>query len=56
MKQDDAEDTSESSTNPDEDTQVYEELFAAVMSATDPADSSRQLNVPFLLKPSKKVV
>lgn len=54
-RHDDAEDTSESSTNPDDDTQVYEDLFAAVMAATDPADSSRQLHAPFLLKPSKKV-
>ena len=56
MKQEDAEDTSESSTNPDEEcSQVYEELFAAVMTATDPADNNRPLHNMFQLKPSKKV-
>ncbi|XP_058792072.1 protein polybromo-1 isoform X2 [Phymastichus coffea] len=54
-RQDDTEDTSESSTNPDDDTQAYEDLFGVVMTATDPADSSRQLHAPFLLKPSKKL-
>ncbi|OXU25338.1 hypothetical protein TSAR_015577 [Trichomalopsis sarcophagae] len=54
-RQDDAEDTSESSTNPDDDIQAYEDLFAAVMLATDPSDSDRPLHLPFLLKPSKKL-
>ena len=56
VKQEDAEDTSESSTNPDEESaQVYEELFAAVMTATDPSDNNRPLHSMFQLKPSKKV-
>lgn len=55
IKHEDTEDTSESSTNPDEDVQAYEDLFNAVMLAADPADSNRPLHVPFLLKPSKKV-
>ncbi|XP_076249117.1 protein polybromo isoform X1 [Calliopsis andreniformis] len=55
-KQDDAEDTSESSTNPDEETmQLFEDLFAAVMTATDPADNNRPLHTMFQLKPSKKL-
>lgn len=50
------EDTSESSTNPDEETmQLFEDLFAAVMTATDPADNNRPLHTMFQLKPSKKV-
>ncbi|KAK0181294.1 hypothetical protein PV327_003587 [Microctonus hyperodae] len=56
MKQDDAEDTSESSTNPDEESmQPFEDLFMAVMSATDPLDSTRPLHPVFQLKPSKKL-
>lgn len=55
-KQEDAEDTSESSTNPDEETmQQFEDLFAAIMTATDPADNNRPLHTMFQLKPSKKV-
>ncbi|XP_076380788.1 protein polybromo isoform X5 [Megalopta genalis] len=55
-KQEDAEDTSESSTNPDEETiQLFEDLFAAVMTATDPADNNRPLHTMFQLKPSKKL-
>ncbi|XP_050496969.1 protein polybromo-1 isoform X5 [Bombus huntii] len=55
-KQEDAEDTSESSTNPDEETmQQFEDLFAAVMTATDPADNNRPLHTMFQLKPSKKL-
>ncbi|XP_043487082.1 protein polybromo-1 isoform X7 [Polistes fuscatus] len=56
LKQDDAEDTSESSTNPDEETmQQFEDLFAAVMTATDPTDNNRPLHAMFQLKPSKKL-
>ncbi|CAL7944798.1 unnamed protein product [Xylocopa violacea] len=56
IKQEDAEDTSESSTNPDEETmQQFEDLFAAVMTATDPADNNRPLHTMFQLKPSKKL-
>ncbi|KAK2578508.1 hypothetical protein KPH14_002062 [Odynerus spinipes] len=56
LKQDDAEDTSESSTNPDEETmQQFEDLFAAVMTATDPMDNNRPLHIVFQLKPSKKL-
>ncbi|XP_046750131.1 protein polybromo-1 isoform X6 [Diprion similis] len=55
-RQDDAEDTSESSTNPDEESmQPYEDLFAAVMVATNPQDNNRPLHIPFQLKPSKKL-
>lgn len=55
-RQDDAEDTSESSTNLDEETmQLFEDLFAAVMTATDPTDNNRPLHIMFQLKPSKKV-
>ncbi|XP_076295789.1 protein polybromo isoform X8 [Lasioglossum baleicum] len=55
-KQEDAEDTSESSTNPDEETiQLFEDLFAAVMTATDPTDNNRPLHTMFQLKPSKKL-
>ncbi|XP_028520527.1 protein polybromo-1 isoform X2 [Apis cerana] len=55
-KQEDAEDTSESSTNPDEETmQQFEDLFAAIMTATDPADNNRPLHTMFQLKPSKKL-
>ncbi|XP_074113520.1 protein polybromo isoform X2 [Cotesia typhae] len=53
---DDAEDTSESSTNPDEETmQPYEDLFTTVMTATDPTDNNRVLHTVFQLKPSKKL-
>lgn len=56
MKQDDAEDTSEGSTNLDEESiQQFEDLFAAVMTASDPLDNSRPLHSMFQLKPSKKV-
>ncbi|XP_063981856.1 protein polybromo-1 isoform X1 [Diachasmimorpha longicaudata] len=54
-KQDESEDTSESSTNPDEEMQPYEDLFMAVMTATDPADNNRSLHTVFQLKPSKKL-
>ncbi|XP_018396259.1 PREDICTED: LOW QUALITY PROTEIN: protein polybromo-1 [Cyphomyrmex costatus] len=56
VRQDDAEDTSESSTNLDEETmQLFEDLFAAVMTATDPTDNNRPLHIMFQLKPSKKL-
>lgn len=56
IKQEDAEDTSESSTNPDEESlQQYEDLFTAVMSANDPMDNNRPLHTVFQLKPSKKL-
>ncbi|RLU27258.1 hypothetical protein DMN91_001059 [Ooceraea biroi] len=55
-RQDDAEDTSESSINLDEETmQLFEDLFAAVMTATDPIDNNRPLHIVFQLKPSKKL-
>ncbi|KAL6428031.1 hypothetical protein ACFW04_008427 [Cataglyphis niger] len=55
-RQDDAEDTSESSANLDEETmQLFEDLFAAVMTATDPTDNNRPLHIMFQLKPSKKL-
>ncbi|CAB0036173.1 unnamed protein product [Trichogramma brassicae] len=54
-RHDDADDAIENTINSDEDIQAYEDLFATVMLATDPADSSRTLNVPFLLKPSRKL-
>ncbi|XP_023290298.1 protein polybromo-1 isoform X3 [Orussus abietinus] len=56
MKQEEIEDTSESSTNPDEESmQPYEDLFTAVMTATDPIDNNRPLHTMFQLKPSKKL-
>lgn len=56
IRQDDNEDTSESSTNPDEEImQPYEDLFMIVMSATDPIDNNRPLHTVFQLKPSKKL-
>ncbi|XP_036150298.1 protein polybromo-1 isoform X6 [Monomorium pharaonis] len=55
-RQDDAEDTSESSTNLDDETmQMFEDLFAAVMTVTDPTDNNRPLHIMFQLKPSKKL-
>lgn len=48
-----AEDTSESSTNPDEEANMYEDLFTAVMMATD--QDNRPLHTVFQLLPSKKV-
>jgi hypothetical protein len=48
-----AEDTSESSTNPDDDANMYEDLFTAVMMATD--QDNRPLHTVFQLLPSKKV-
>lgn len=52
-KQDDqSEDTSESSTNPDEENNQYEDLFTAIMTATDP--DNRPLHTEFQLIPSKK--
>ncbi|XP_043276955.1 protein polybromo-1 isoform X2 [Venturia canescens] len=55
-KQEDAEDTSESSTNPDEESmQPYEDLFNAIMTAVDPSDNNRPLHIMFQLKPSKKL-
>ncbi|XP_033610687.1 protein polybromo-1 isoform X6 [Cryptotermes secundus] len=47
-----AEDTSESSTNPDEEANMYEDLFTAVMMATD--QDNRPLHTVFQLLPSKK--
>lgn len=35
--------------------QLFEDLFAAVMTATDPIDNNRPLHIVFQLKPSKKV-
>jgi len=35
--------------------QLFEDLFAAVMTATDPTDNNRPLHIMFQLKPSKKV-
>lgn len=35
--------------------QQFEDLFAAVMTATDPTDNNRPLHTMFQLKPSKKV-
>lgn len=56
MEEEEDEESSESSSNPDEDSkEAYEDLFAAVMAATDPSDSSRFLHSAFQLKPSKKV-
>ncbi|XP_023319103.1 protein polybromo-1 isoform X2 [Trichogramma pretiosum] len=54
-RHDDADDAIENTINSDEDIQAYEDLYATVMLATDPADSTRTLNVPFLLKPSRKL-
>ncbi|GLH16320.1 ATP-dependent helicase brm, partial [Gryllus bimaculatus] len=51
-KQDDAEDNSESSTNPDEEINQFEDLFTAVMTATD--QDNRPLHTCFQLLPSKK--
>jgi hypothetical protein len=48
-----AEDTSESSTNPDDEANMYEDLFTAVMMATD--QDNRPLHTVFQLLPSKKV-
>ncbi|GFG36133.1 hypothetical protein Cfor_02751 [Coptotermes formosanus] len=47
-----AEDTSESSTNPDDEVNMYEDLFSAVMMATD--QDNRPLHTVFQLLPSKK--
>ena len=49
-----AEDTSEGSTNPDDDANMYEDLFTAVMMATD--QDNRPLHTVFQLLPSKKVI
>lgn len=49
---DHSEDTSESSTNQDEDNNPYEDLFMAVMSASD--NDNRPLYTEFQLLPSKK--
>ncbi|XP_025829015.1 protein polybromo-1 isoform X3 [Agrilus planipennis] len=51
VKKDD-EEASETSTNPDEDMNPYEELFTAVMTATDA--ENRPLHTAFQLLPSKK--
>lgn len=48
----DNDDASETSSKADDDIEPYEELFAAVMTATD--DSSRPLHTMFDLLPSKK--
>lgn len=47
-----AEDTSESSTNPDDEVNMYEDLFTAVMMATD--QDNRPLHTVFQLLPSRK--
>ncbi|XP_044002425.1 protein polybromo-1-like [Aphidius gifuensis] len=53
---DEEENTSEGSTIPDEEIiQPYEDLFMAVMTATDPIDNNRPLHIVFQLKPSKKL-
>lgn len=49
---DQSEDTSESSTNPDDEMNQYEDLFTAVMTATD--TDNRPLHTDFQLLPSKK--
>lgn len=49
---DHSEDTSESSTNADEDYNQYEDLFTAVMSATD--SENKPIYLEFQLLPSKK--
>lgn len=49
---DQSEDTSETSTNPDEDMNQFEDLFTAVMTATD--GENRPLHIDFQLLPSKK--
>lgn len=49
---DQSEDTSETSTNPDEDMNQFEDLFTAVMTATDL--ENRPLHIDFQLLPSKK--
>lgn len=49
---DQSEDTSETSTNPDEDMNQFEDLFTAVMQATD--SENRPLHTDFQLLPSKK--
>lgn len=49
---DQSEDTSETSTNPDEDMAQYEDYFTAIMTATDP--ENRPLHTDFQLLPSKK--
>ncbi|XP_066994132.2 protein polybromo-1 isoform X3 [Anabrus simplex] len=48
----DTEDTSEGSTNPDDDANQFEDLFTAIMTATDP--DNRLLHTCFQLLPSKK--
>ncbi|XP_045461184.1 protein polybromo-1 isoform X2 [Harmonia axyridis] len=52
MDIDHSEDTSESSANLDEEVSVYEELFTAVMTATD--SDNKPLHTVFQLLPSKK--
>ncbi|XP_017786877.1 PREDICTED: protein polybromo-1 [Nicrophorus vespilloides] len=47
-----SEDTSESSTNPDEEFNVYEDLFTAIMTATDA--ENHPLHIDFQLLPSKR--
>lgn len=49
---DQSEDTSETSTNPDEDMNQFEDLFTAIMTATD--TENRPLHTDFQLLPSKK--
>ncbi|XP_022920699.1 protein polybromo-1 isoform X3 [Onthophagus taurus] len=49
---DHSEDTSESSTNQDDDSNLYEEFFAAIMGATD--SDNRPIHAEFQLLPSKK--
>lgn len=51
---DQSEDNSETSTNPDEDMNPYEELFTAVMTASDTDNNTRTLHSAFQLLPSKK--
>ncbi|XP_031335236.1 protein polybromo-1 isoform X3 [Photinus pyralis] len=52
VETDQSEDNSETSTNPDEDMNPYEELFTSVMTATD--TDNRPLHTAFQLLPSKK--
>ncbi|KAF5301597.1 hypothetical protein FQR65_LT08902 [Abscondita terminalis] len=52
VETDQSEDNSETSTNPDEDMNPYEELFTSVMTATDV--DNRPLHTAFQLLPSKK--
>lgn len=50
----DSEENSETSTNPEDELNFCEDLFTAVMTATD-GDTNRPLHLVFQLLPSKKV-